>query len=123
MYGVVPTEVSGGVLIETLTLRQTYEFYHWQRLAFYGGLNIFHVLGIKYRTEDYGEVPDKYYPIGSIRGLLNLGLSTTFNKKESRMIYIEAGLNDVAITNYINNSDVINLGDEVSLAFGFKQRF
>ncbi|MFP5385860.1 MAG: hypothetical protein ACLGHN_07250 [Bacteriovoracia bacterium] len=123
MYGVVPTEVSGGVLIETITLRQTYDFFHWQRLAAYGGLNIFHVLGIQYRTEDYGEVPDRYYPVGSIRGLLNLGLATTFNKRESRIIYVEAGLNDIAITNLINNAEVINVADEFSLALGFKQKF
>lgn len=123
MYGVVPTEVSGGPMIETITLRQTYDFYHWERLTFYGGLNIFHVLGIQYRTEDYGDVPDSYYPIGSIRGLLNLGIATAFNKQETRIIYFEGGLNDIAIVNYINNSSVVNLGDEVSLGLGFKQRF
>ena len=123
MYGVVPTELSGGPLIETVTLRQTFEFYQWERLAAYFGLNIFHVLGIQYRTEDYGEVPDSYYPIGSIRGLLYLGLSTSFNKIETRSVYIEAGLNDLALVNYAGNSEVINIGDEISLAIGFKQKF
>lgn len=123
MYGVVPTELSGGPLIETITLRQTYEFYQWDRLSFHGGLNIFHVLGIQYRAEDYGDVPSGYYPIGSIRGLINLGVSTAFNKKKSRIIYVEAGLNDVAIVNYLNNTSVISIRDEISLAIGFKQRF
>ena len=123
MYGVVPTEVSGGPFIETVTLRQTYEFYHWDRLSAHFGINIFHVLGIQYRSEDYGDVPDGYYPIGSIRGLLNLGLTTAFNKIETRLIYVEAGLNDVALVNYVNNTSVINLEDEVSFAIGFKQRF
>lgn len=123
MYGIVPTELSGGPLIETFTLRQTYEFYDWDRISFHAGLNIYHVLGIQYRSEHYGDVPNGYYPIGSFRGLLNLGMSTTFNKKESRIIYIEAGLNDVALVNYMNNTSVMDITDEISMAIGFKQRF
>ena len=123
MYGFVPSEVSGGPLIETVTLRQTYEFFHWKRIAMHAGLNVFHVLGIKYHTHDYGTAPDSYYPIGSIRGLLNLGISLAYNKNESKLLYMEAGMNDITIVNLFNNSRVINPQDEVSLALGFKQRF
>ncbi|MCM2350563.1 MAG: hypothetical protein NDI69_11135 [Bacteriovoracaceae bacterium] len=123
MYGIVPSEISGGPLIETVTLRQTYKLFHWKRISVYTGLNIFHVLGIKYQTHDYGTAPDNYYPIGSIRGIMNLGISVAYNKKESKIFYVEAGMNDITIVNYINNSSVINPQDEVSLALGFKQRF
>lgn len=123
MYGFVPAEVSGTSAIETITLRQTYEYFHWKKLSFHTGLNIFHVLGVKYETSSYGESPDKYYPIGSVRGLLNLGVSAAFDKKEASIVYFEMGLNDIAITNYIANSDVINPINELSLAMGFKKRF
>lgn len=123
MYGIVPTELSGGPLIETVTLRQTIKLLYWRRLSFYFGLNVFHVLGIHYRTNDYGDVPDRYYPLGSIRALLNLGIATALNNRESQFIYFEAGLNDIALINYYNNNEVIDVRNEISLAIGFRQHF
>ena len=44
----VPKEFFKTEMIETVTLRQTYRFYDWDRMEFYGGLNIYHVLGLRY---------------------------------------------------------------------------
>lgn len=123
MYGFVPTEISGGPFIETVTIRQTYEFYHWKKLSFHLGLNIFHVLGVKYHTHDYGSTPKNYYSNGSVRGILNFGISANLDKKEKRLFYFEVGLNDLAIANLINNSAVIEADQELSLGLGIKQRF
>lgn len=122
MYGIVPAELAGGPVIETFTVRQTYEFYDWKRLSFYGGLNIFHVVGVRYQTSRYGESPKSYYPIGSIRGLLNLGLNY-WNAKAMNALYFEAGLNDIWIVNSLANSQQVNPGDHVSLALGYKVKF
>lgn len=123
LYGIVPSEMSGGPLIETVTVRQTYSFYDWKRMTFYGGLNIFHVLGISYESSEYGDAPKSYYPIGSIRGLVNLGFALTTNVKETRQFYFEAGLNDIWIVNWLSNNNVVNPGEHVSLGLGIKQRF
>lgn len=123
MYGVVPSELSGGPLIETVALRQTYEFYHWKKLYFHLGVNLFHVLGVKYQTNNYGNTPKNYYPNASLRGLLNLGLSANLDKKEKSLFYFETGLNDLAIVDFLNNSEVLRLDEEFSLALGLKQRF
>lgn len=123
MYGVVPAEVSGGPVIETVVLRQTYEFYHWKKLNFHLGLNLFHVLGVKYQTQNFGNTPDNYYPNASIRGLLNLGISANLDRVEKRLFYFETGLNDIAIVDFINNYKVLRADEEFSLALGIKQRF
>lgn len=121
MYGVVPAEVAGDHSIETVTMRQTYTFFQGNRLSFHGGLNIFHVLGLSYQTTKFRDSPKAYYPIGSIRGLLNLGL--TLRMRKERSFYFESGMNDIWITNWITNSSVVDPVDHLSLALGFKQSF
>ncbi|MBA2405095.1 MAG: hypothetical protein H0V66_10025 [Bdellovibrionales bacterium] len=123
LYGVVPAEVAGGPLIETFTLRQTYQFGHWKRFDFYSGLNIFHVLGLDYQTSKFKDAPQGYYPIGSIRAILNLGLNIAITKNEERSFYFEAGMNDLWITNSIASSEEVNPTDFFSLGMGFKHRF
>ena len=123
LYGIVPTELSRGPLIETITLRQTYSFYSWEKFDFYGGLNIFHVLGLDYQTEKFRDAPRNYYSIGSIRGLLNLGFNLSLLKDRKQSFYFEMGLNDISITNYLTNSREVNPSDHVSLGMGYKYGF
>lgn len=123
MYGLVPQGMSGTNNIETVTIRQTYHFYDWKRFNFYGGLNIFHVLGVSYESSRYGKSPKSYYAIGSIRGLLNLGFSFQLDRQESEFFYFEGGMNDMWIENTLANSDTVNPTDHVSLALGYLKRF
>lgn len=123
MYGIVPSEISGGPLIETVTLRQTYRYDEWDQMDFYLGLNIFHVLGLNYQTTKFRDAPKSYYPIGSIRALLNLGLAINMGKDKKNAFYLEAGLNDIWITNFLTNSREVNPYDHGSLGMGFKFGF
>lgn len=123
LYGYVPASFSGTDGIETVAVRQTYNFYSWRKLDFHVGLNIYHVLGISYESSNYGEAPEGYYPIGSIRGLLNLGFSYLIDKQEKNIFYFESGMNDIWITNWISNRETVNAIDHVSLAVGYKRRF
>lgn len=122
-YGVVPAEVSKGPVIETIAFKQSYRFYQWDRIDFYGGVSIYHVLGLKYQTSTYGLSPDNYYPIGSIRGLIFLGSSIITNSREKISLYFESGINDVWITNYINNIGTLNPTHYISMALGVKKDF
>lgn len=121
LYGWVPAEISGGPMIETVTIRQTYRFWDWQKLDFYGGLNIFHVLGLDYQTEDFKDAPKRYYPIGSFRALLNLGIAVRMQPQNT--FYFEAGMNDIWIENFVANTDEVNPSNHVSLGMGFKHSF
>lgn len=123
LYGTVPAEVSGGPVIETFALRQTYQFGFWKRLDFYGGLNLFHVLGINYQTSKFRDAPKNYYSNASIRALLNLGIAVAMDLQESRSFYFEAGINDLWLANYVANASEINPLDQVSLGMGFKHKF
>lgn len=121
LYGLVPPDLSGTDAIETVTLRQTYRIWDWRRLSFYGGLNVFHVLGLQYQSTKFRDAPEGYYSIGSIRGLLYLGSSVTVRNDWN--FYFEAGMNDIWITNFVTNTDRINPSDHVSLALGLKKNF
>jgi hypothetical protein len=123
MYGIVPAGISEGPLIETISIRQTLRFYHWDRIDLYAGLHVFHVLGVTYKTSQNGEYPKGYYPIGSIRGLLNLGTAVSIDEKKKNAYYLEAGINDLWIQNWVNSTRAINLYDLTSLAFGFRHSF
>jgi hypothetical protein len=123
MYGFVPSGMAGGTHIETIAIRQTYSFFQGNKIGFYGGLNIFHVLSLQYETAKYGDSPERYYPIGSIRGLLNLGSSFGIDRGLKTKIYFEAGLNDLWIVNYLTNRDVINPTNHISLGIGLKHTF
>ncbi len=121
MYGFVPPDLSGADAIETVAIRQTYRFWDWRRLSFYGGLNIFHVLGLQYQSTKFRDAPEGYYSIGSIRGLVNLGIKVQI--EEGWNFYSEAGMNDIWITNVITSSDQVNPTDHVSMALGLKKDF
>lgn len=123
MYGFVPTEMSQGPLIETVTLRQTYILYNWDRIDFYSGLNTFHVLSLQYQSSKSRDAPSGYYSIGSIRALLYGGVAVNMRAQTMRSFYFEAGMNDIWIVNSISNSDTVDPVNHVSLAMGFKQRF
>lgn len=123
MYGVVPTEYSEGPLIETVTVRQTYLLYDWRRIDFYGGLNIYHVLSLKYQSSKFKDAPAEYYPIGGIRGIIYGGMAINMNPRRGRSFYFEAGLNDIWLTNWVSNNETVNAFDHGSLALGFKQFF
>lgn len=123
MYGFVPSSFSGGSDIETVALRQTYGLYSWRRLDFHVGLNVYHVLGVRYESSNYGRPPKGYYPLGSVRMLLNLGLSFKLDKQEKNYFYFESGMNDVWLENWLSNQRTVNSIDHVSLALGYKRRF
>ncbi len=126
LYGIVPPEHSEGAngpLIETITLRQAYRFYEWKRMDFHLGLNVFHVLSLRYESVKFKDSPRGYYPIGSVRGLLNLGISLNLNKTNTRAFYFEGGLNDLWIVNWMNNYNTVNPSDQVSIAAGYKYHF
>lgn len=121
LYGYVPADVSGADPVETIALRQVYNFWKWERVGFHGGVNFFHVLGLQYQSANFRDTPAGYYALGSFRGLLNLGI--TMDLRERRQFYFEAGLNDIWMTNWVTNRKVVNAGDQVSLGLGFKQSF
>lgn len=125
LYGYTPNTFSEKV-IETIALKQDYFFshnhYRKYHYDFYTGLNIYHVIGIRYQSSRAGESPDNYYPIASIKGLFYLGLEAYEREMPSRY-YFEMGMNDTWILNYIQNSDVLDARDYVSLAIGYKYLF
>jgi hypothetical protein len=121
MYGFVPEDLSGADSLETVAMRQTYRFWDWERLEFYGGLNVFHVLGLQYQSTKFRDAPEGYYSIGSIRALLNLGVGARVRGNWN--FYFEAGMNDIWITNFVSNADVVNPTDHVSLGLGIKKSF
>lgn len=123
MYGIVPRDVADAPSIETLTIRQTYRLYDWDRMAFYLGGNVYHVLGVKFQASRYGDAPRNYYPVGSLRMLLNIGASVYVDHRRANAFYVEAGLNDIWLTNTLSNRESVNPSDHVSLAVGLKQDF
>lgn len=123
LYGVVPSEVSGGGVIETITLRQTYRFYDWERIGAYVGMNAFHVIGLDYQSDKFRDAPERYYPIGGIRALLNLGANVRIGSRELAAVYFEAGMNDLWIVNSLTSTEEVNPPDHVTLALGMKYAF
>jgi hypothetical protein len=123
MYGYVPADMTQGFTLETFALRQTYSLLDWDRHRLYLGLNIFHVIGLRYATSQYGEAPRNYYSIGSIRGLLNLGLQTYLMRERKIAFYIESGINDIWIENTLANWPDQNPLRHLTMALGFKKEF
>ncbi len=123
MYGIVPKEFSKTEMIETVTLRQTYRFYDWDRMEFYGGFNIYHVLGLRYESSKYREAPNGYYSINAFRVLLNMGTSIAIDQKRETRFYFEGGINDLWLVNLVSNSETVSLWDHISLALGWKTNF
>ena len=93
------------------------------KLETYVGIGIYHVAGLDYQSSRHSSYPEGYYRYGSVRGLFYIGEKVKFGEDLGNEIYLEAGLNDIVITNYINNSDVINPTEYISLALGYTYLF
>ena len=79
--------------------------------------------GLKYQTSRHESFPQEYYRMGSLRGLFYWGMTLESLKNKYHMGYFEAGLNDIILTNYYNNPDVIDPLEYVSLALGYGYKF
>jgi hypothetical protein len=123
MYGHVPAGVAQGFTLETFAVRQTYSLLDWHRHRFYLGLNVFHVIGLRYETSQYGEPPRNYYSIGSVRGLLYLGWQSYLLREQKIAIYFESGINDIWIENTLANWPDQNPLRHLTMALGFKKEF
>ncbi len=126
-YGYVP-EAIGGTEIETFSLKNDFKLFNSNFFKtsqdYYFGVNIYHVTSLRYQTSRGRSFPDEYYRLGSVRALFYLGIDIRSNKKyRNHSGFFEAGINDIVLTNYINNSDVINPLDYASLALGYKFDF
>ena len=125
-HGRVPLDI-GGEEIDTYAVKNNFNLFEltFDPVVFhtYCGIAIYHVTGLDYQSSRHSSYPEDYYRYGSIRGLLYLGEKVRFGKGLKKEFYFEAGLNDIVITNYINNSNVIDPLDYVSLALGFGYKF
>lgn len=125
-HGRVPQSV-GGVEIDTYALKSNFSLFRHvlDPVIFYTyyGVNVYHVTGLDYQASRHSSYPDSYYRVGSIRALLFIGEKVRFGEELKNEVYFESGLNDVVIINYLNNSDVINPFDFVSLALGYTYIF
>ena len=85
-YGYVPAEIAGKE-IQTYAVKNDYSFYKTSYFAsefeYYVGLNIFHVIGLRYQTSRFVKYPRNYYRLSSIRALLYLGVSVKYSEKGS----------------------------------------
>lgn len=123
MYGYVPPETAKGPGVQTIVLRQTYKLGNFYNIDFYTGLNLYHVMGAEFKTSQMKDAPRSYYPIGSIRGLLNLGTEVAFKHNKNLFLYFESGINDIWLVNYYNNPKTVSFLEHLSLGLGFKHRF
>jgi len=121
MYGFVPRALTKADPIETVALRQTYRYYDWQRLELYAGLNVYHVLGLRYESSRYREAPNGYYSIGAFRALLNHGVSLMIDARRQTFFYFEAGINDQWVENNLANPRTAAPQENISLAVGWKR--
>lgn len=127
LYGYVPSAYSEKP-IETISLKQDYFFYDGNLSSLnydyqvYLGVNIYHVIGLRYQSSQAKEAPFNYYQMASIRALLYLGLETGENGMPSRY-YFEMGMNDIWLVNYVTNHDALEANDYLSLALGYKYLF
>ena len=125
-HGRVPQSI-GGVELDTYALKSNFGIFKFAFdpviLSTYTGINIYHVAGLDYQSSRHSSYPEDYYRLGSIRGLFFIGEKVSFGNELKNELYFEAGLNDIVITNYINNSDVINPLDFWSLSLGYTYIF
>ena len=125
LYGYVPKNIAGSE-IETYSFKSDYKLYNLEAYSFlhtfYMGMNLYHVIGLKYQTSRLGSYPRNYYRMSSIRFMPYLGYKLHFNKLVNE-IYIESGVNDIWLINYYNNPDEINLADYASLGLGWTRNF
>lgn len=125
-HGYVPEDI-GGHEIETFSFKNNYSVFGYERWGYYGdlyiGVNLYHVTGLEYQTSRHSSFPEVYYRVGSIRGLFYTGISLNSTKVSNHFGYFESGVNDIVLINYLNNTDVINLFDFVSLGLGYGYKF
>lgn len=126
LHGRVPQSI-GGVELDTYSLKNNF---HLKTFYFdpigavtYAGINVYHVIGLDYQTSRHGSYPDNYYRLGSFRALFFLGEKIQFGRELKNEIFLEGGINDIVLTNYLNNRDTINPFDFVSLATGYTYIF
>jgi hypothetical protein len=124
LYGYVPKNIAG-TEIETYSFKNDYLMYEYEFLNrlqhLYIGVNIYHVIGLKYQTSRLNSYPRNYYRMSSIRFMPYLGYKILWNKKSE--FFLESGVNDIWLVNYYNNLDEINLADYASLAIGWTKNF
>ncbi|MCO4755997.1 MAG: hypothetical protein KC478_16065 [Bacteriovoracaceae bacterium] len=126
MHGLVREE-TGGTTIETIALKNNFNLYRfnidYSYVDLYAGLAAFHVTGLKYQARRHNSYPGSYYQIGSIRGLFYLGAKAAVDKNNKHEAYFEAGVNDVWLEAYVNNTEVMNIFEYASLALGYAYLF
>jgi len=120
-------EDESGVEVETLALKNNFKFLSIEQFGYhtslYAGVAIYHATGLRYQSSRHSTYPDQYYRMGSIRGLFYLGFDIKLSKMKKHLGYFESGINDIVLTNYLNNPDVINPKDYISLALGYGYLF
>lgn len=122
MYGFEPERDEGGV-VSTIVLRNTYSFLTFNDyIDFYGGLNVYHAVGNKYKTSQLHRQKG-YYSEASVLALASLGLKARAHKLKGVEFYYEAGINNLWMENYINNTNSVNPFDHVSLSLGLIYHF
>lgn len=122
-YGIVPHSI-GGDFIETYSIKNEHHYPYFDfsknlNFAPYFGLNIFHVIGLKYQTSRLNNYPRNYYRTSSIRLLPYLGVEYKYDMKKSENYYFEMGINDIWLINLYNNHEVLDYKDYISLALGY----
>jgi hypothetical protein len=124
-YGYVPESIAGSE-IETYAFKNQWNwiaFEHSQmHFQWYGGLNFYHVIGLRYQSSRLISYPRNYYSMSSIRALLLHGLLIR-SSKSRHQYYIETGINDFWLINWMNNQDVINGFDYFSWSVGWRYPF
>ncbi len=125
-HGYVPEDI-GGHKIETFAIKNNYKLFKLEKWGYFSdiyiGASIYHVAGLEYQTSRHSSFPEEYYRMGSIRGLFYTGFTLGSSKYSKHISYLESGLNDIVLTNYINNKDVLNPVDFVSLGLGYGYLF
>ncbi len=123
-YGYVPESMDNNE-IETFAFKNYYDVTSFgaftKEINFYGGINLYHVIGLKYQTSRLSSYPRSYYRMASIRALLFLGLN--MNHRKNTKFYFESGVNDIWLINYANNAESLNISDYISHAFGWTYIF
>jgi hypothetical protein len=117
-YGVVPkTDIQDK--IETWAFKNNLHVFDYEyksfALDFYLGINIYHIPGRKYQTDDITGADNGYYRQSSTRAMVYIGNGIKYEKHME--FYWESGLNDIWIINSTNN-DSIDPKDHISLAIG-----
>lgn len=120
LYGLVPANYTESKPIETFAFKYNRGWFSYESLSFYTGAAIYHVIGLNYQTSRNGASPRNYYRLGSIRALFYYGLEYRHKK---HALYFENGINDIWLTNSINNPEAINPTDYMSMALGYRHLF